>query len=112
MIVVTDGGQGAWCYNGSVFFKIGVTEDKRVDATGAGDAFASSLSAKIILSSSGKGQSYLPPKDVIEQALKWGIIVSGSVVNHVGAHEGILSIDQIEEREIKLVKLNPEIYTK
>ena len=112
MVVVTDGGNGASCYDGQVFYKIRVTEDERVDATGAGNAFASSFSAKMILSNTEKPQAFSPSKEIIEQSLKWGVIVSGSVVSKIGAHEGLMSAEEIEEAEKKLVKLNAEIYAK
>ena len=112
IVVVTNGKKGAICYDGSLFYQIGASEDKRVDATGAGDAFASSFSANIILSSNGKPQGYQPDRETIEKSLKWGIIVSGSVVSQLGAHEGILSRSEIEENGKKLFKLNSRVYTR
>jgi len=112
IIVITDGKNGAKCFDGSVFYKIDTTEDERIDATGAGDSFASSFAAKIIFASGKeKPQSYIPDRKVIEDSLKWGIIVSGSVINNVGAHSGLLNSNEIVSRQKKLVKLEPTVYT-
>lgn len=113
IIVVTDGAKGAKCFDGSVYYQIDPTTDKRIDATGAGDAFASAFSTCVIKNCrEKKAQKYLPERGIIEQSLKWGIIVSGSVVSQVGAHSGLLSSAEISEREKKLVKLEPLVYTK
>jgi len=113
IIVVTDGSRGAKVYDGSVFYQIDPTPDERVDATGAGDAFGSAFSARIILEPKDvKNQGYSPSKDVIAEALKWGIIVSGSVVGQVGANTGLISKPQILERSEKLVKLEARVYSK
>jgi sugar/nucleoside kinase (ribokinase family) len=56
-----------------------------VDRTGAGDSFSSTFTAAII-----KG------KDPAE-ALSWGPINSMSVVQYVGAQEGLLTMDKLEE---------------
>jgi len=113
IIVVTDGAKGTKCFDGSVFYQIEATDDKRIDATGAGDSFASSFSAVIIHDCDAKKpQSHIPERKIIEQALKSGIIVSGSVVSKIGAHSGLISLAEIANREKKLVKLQPTIYTK
>lgn len=113
IVVVTDGKNGAKCFDGEVFYSIETTEDKRVDATGAGDAFASAFSSCIIKNcQEEKAQKFVPIREVIEQSLKWGIIVSGSVVGQIGAHGGLLTIKEISDQEKKLVKLEPSVYTK
>jgi len=113
IIVVTDGKNGAKAYDGSVFYQIDPSPDERIDATGAGDAFASAFSSRIILASSNdKAQNFLPDKEIISEGLKWGTIVSGSVVGQVGANTGLLSKAEILERSRKLVKLEARVYNK
>ena len=113
IIVITEGKNGSHCFDGQLFYKISASDDERIDATGAGDAFAGTFSASLI-SGCGKekAQSYLPERKIIEQALKRAIIVSGSVVGQVGAHNGLLTPTEIIEHEKKLVKLEPSVYTK
>lgn len=113
IIIVTDGIKGAKCFDGEVYYQIDTTDDKRIDATGAGDAFASAFSAVVIKDCDvKKPQSYIPKREIIEAGLKSAIIISGSVVGEIGAHSGLLSSVEISEREKKLVKLQPTIYTK
>lgn len=88
IVVITDGKDGAYVYNGNDFYKIGVYPGHRLDATGAGDAFASGFLAATI-----DGQE-------TRDCLKWGVINSASVVGKIGAQEGLLSRNIIK-RKIK-----------
>ena len=86
--VITDGPKGAYTVD---------TDDQAwhmpmypdpappVDRTGAGDSFSSTFTAAIIL---GKDPS---------EALSWGPINSMSVVQYVGAQEGLLTRENLEE---------------
>ncbi len=71
--------------------------DKRVDATGAGDAFGSAFVGGYILNNGD-----------LEKSLKFGIVNSGSVVGEYGAENGILGRGDIEGRmgRIKIRKLS------
>ena len=55
------------------------------ERTGAGDAFASTVSVALLLGKS------------IKEALTWGPINSMSVVQFVGAQKGLLSMLQLEQ---------------
>ena len=55
------------------------------ERTGAGDAFASTVSAALLLGKS------------LEESLKWGPINSMSVVQFVGAQKGLLSESSLEQ---------------
>lgn len=92
--VITDGRAGVYAYDGSSSLTTGgnmwhmpMYPDPKppVDRTGAGDAFSSTFTAAITL---GLG---------IEDALRWGPVNSMSVVQYVGAREGLLTREQIEE---------------
>ncbi|MCX6812094.1 MAG: carbohydrate kinase family protein [Candidatus Berkelbacteria bacterium] len=109
--VITDGKNGATCYDGSIFYKMPISDDERIDATGAGDSFASAMAANFIRNFDGKKpQAYIPSREVVEQSLKWGMIVSGSVVSKIGAQSGLLTQSELESREKKLIKLQPKDY--
>jgi len=113
IIIVTNGAKGAKGYDGQRFYNIASSGDKRVEATGAGDAFASTFAANIIKSSlDDKNQGFVLDRDLIEKSLKYGVIVSGSVVGSVGAQTGLLSFSEILEKDKKLVKIEASIYTK
>jgi sugar/nucleoside kinase (ribokinase family) len=87
IVVITDGTNGAYAFDGTTFWKIPMYPDARqpFERTGAGDAFASTVVAALAL---GKP---------LEEALMWGPINSMSVVQDVGAQKGLLTRDQIEK---------------
>ena len=81
IVIVTDGPQGAYASDGVNRFSMPLYPDiaPPVERTGAGDAFASTLVAALA-----KGLS-------LEDALRWAPINSMTVVQKVGAQEGLLS---------------------
>jgi ribokinase len=88
--VVTDGPNGSYTYENDSCEKIihiDIYPDiaPPVDRTGAGDAFASTFSAAKYLGLDNK------------TALMWGSINSMSVCQYVGAQEGLLSREKLEE---------------
>ncbi len=87
IVVITDGPAGAYASDGQNRFKMPLYPDiaPPYDRTGAGDAFASTFVAALA-----KGLS-------LEEALRWAPINSMSVVQKVGAQEGLLSEDQLKQ---------------
>ncbi len=87
IIVMTDGRHGAYAYDGTRKMFVPMYPDARMpfERTGAGDAFASTVTAALSL---GKP---------LEEALLWGPINSMSVVQDVGAQRGLLTRAQVEE---------------
>ncbi len=85
-VVITDGKEGAYVYNGSDFLKVGAYPAHRVDSTGAGDSFAAAFLAGII------------EEQTLSTCLKWGVVNSASVIEKIGAQEGLLSLGAIKRR--------------
>lgn len=87
--VITDGPKGAYAYDsysGKSFFMPPYPDPKPpYERTGAGDACASTITVALALG--------LP----IETALQWGPINSMSVVQYVGAQEGLLGKEALEK---------------
>jgi len=85
-VVVTDGTNGAYADDGARGYRIPMYPDPRkpFERTGAGDAFASTVTAALAL-----GEPF-------EKALLWGPINSMSVVQEVGAQKGLLSRKTLE----------------
>ncbi|MEK7462618.1 MAG: carbohydrate kinase family protein [Patescibacteria group bacterium] len=86
--VITDGPNGAYTLdaNGEAWHMPMYPDPADpVDRTGAGDSFASTFTAAIIL---GKSP---------EEALAWGPINSMSVVQKIGAQAGLLTREKLEE---------------
>jgi len=86
IVVLTDGEEGAFSATQEEFFKVGAYPAHRVEATGAGDAFASGMMTGII-----KGEKLF-------DCLKWGVINSASAIEKYGAQEGLLSLSTIKRR--------------
>ncbi|MBU1557379.1 carbohydrate kinase family protein [Patescibacteria group bacterium] len=96
IIVITDGPEGAYTYDGNDMFHIPMYPDQKTpyDRTGAGDAFSSTFTSAL---ASGKK---------IDEALMWAPINSMSVVQYLGAQEGLLSRKALED----FLKNAPENY--
>ncbi len=87
MVVITDGPNGAYAYNENKFYSIPLYPDiaPPLSRTGAGDAFASTIVSALAL-----GKDF-------EDALLWGPINSMSVVQKIGAREGLLHRSDLEK---------------
>lgn len=84
--VITDDRKGAYAMDEShAWFIPMYPQPPAYEKTGAGDAFASSVTAALALG--------LP----LGEALMWGPVNSMSVVSKIGAQEGLLSREKLEE---------------
>lgn len=88
IVVITDGPNGAYAYDGENSWFIPVYPDGLTpkERTGAGDSFASTTTAALLLGND------------LPTAMAWGAINSASVVQDVGAQKGLLPRKTIEER--------------
>ena len=86
IVIITDGVNGAYTYDGKEMLFAPVYPDPSppVERTGAGDSFSSAFTSFITLGMS------------VQDALLRAPINSMSVVQYVGAREGLLSVDQID----------------
>jgi len=84
-VVITDGRDGAYYYNGVEYLKIGIFPGRRVEMTGAGDSFSSGVLSALLL-----GENF-------KSALRWGAANSASVIQHVGSIAGLLSRSRMNE---------------
>jgi sugar/nucleoside kinase (ribokinase family) len=84
-VFLTDGGNGAYVLTDEGAWKIGLYPDPRppFERTGAGDAFSSTAVCAMLLGKSA------------QEALTWGPINSMSVVQGIGAREGLLSREKL-----------------
>ena len=85
-VIITDGRAGAYAYDGTEMLHIPMYPDDREpkERTGAGDAFASTVTAALAL-----GKTF-------REALLWGPINSMAVVQEVGAQKGLLTRTALE----------------
>jgi len=87
IVILTDGPRGAYLMtdSGAWFMPIYPDPKPPYERTGAGDAFSSAFVSALVLG--------IPP----EEAIRWAPINSMSVVQYVGAREGLLMREQLEE---------------
>ncbi|MBI4053819.1 MAG: carbohydrate kinase family protein [Candidatus Doudnabacteria bacterium] len=86
--VITDGPKGAFAQGQGEYYRIASFPAKRIDSTGAGDAFASAFTAAIIY---GKGPS---------EALRWGSLNAVGEIKQIGVQTGLPTKTQM----LKLLK--------
>jgi len=91
-IVITDGRQGAYAYDGVNMFFAPMFPGDRVEATGAGDSFSTGYLGAIMHQKN------------IDEALAWGSINAASVVQYIGPVDGLLGVRKIQE----FMRENPE----
>jgi len=93
IVVITDGRNGAFAYDGKEFLKMGIFPGERVEMTGAGDSFSAGVLSALVYG-----------KD-IKEALRWGAVNSASVIQKVGAIDGLLTewqmYNALKEREAR-----------
>lgn len=83
-VIITDGRNGSYGYNGTCLFHCPIFPSERIESTGAGDSFAAAyIGAKM------NGES-------MQEALRWGSVNSASVVHEIGPTKGLLTQKQIQ----------------
>lgn len=85
IIVMTDGANGSYSYDGNNFYKLGVMKLPAVESTGSGDAYASGFVVAMI------------NKHTVSEAMCWGGANASSVMGKVGSQAGLLNKHQIQE---------------
>ncbi len=87
MVFISNGTNGSYFYKDGELYSLPIYPNKTppVERTGAGDAFSSTVTAAMAIG--------LPPLE----AFAWGPINSTSVVHYVGAQEGLLTREKLEE---------------
>lgn len=100
VVVITDGKDGAYAYDGKIVYKIDTFPSNVVSTLGAGDAFASTFVGTIAK----YGYD-------IERAMKYASVNSACVVQHFGAQEEFRTFDQIEEMLLHHSGYTAEKYT-
>ncbi len=93
VVVITDGGEGSYSFDGESFYQLGVFPANLVEMTGAGDAYATGLLAGFFYGKS------------LPEAMRWGAANGAAVVEKVGPQAGLLTYEKMQEK----LKENPKI---
>lgn len=87
IIVITDGGNGAYAYDGEHYYYCPCFDGPVVSTLGAGDAFASTFCGALDRTDKNIGK-----------ALMYASVNSSGVVSEFGATQGLMTFEQIEEK--------------
>lgn len=85
IVVITDGHNGSYTYDGDKYLHLGIMGEKVVSATGAGDAYASGFLGAIM------------KELAVSEAMRWGTFNASSVVKQFGAQKGLLTFSEMEK---------------
>jgi sugar/nucleoside kinase (ribokinase family) len=97
---MTDGPDGSYVSDGKTIWFLPIFDGPVIERTGAGDSYGSGFLAAIL---SGKP---------VNEAMLWGNANSTSVVEKIGAREGLLNQDGIAEGIAKNTQYVPEEFAK
>ncbi|MFH1535968.1 MAG: carbohydrate kinase family protein, partial [Patescibacteria group bacterium] len=86
MVIITDGKNGSYGYDGEKLYKLEAFPANLAQTTGAGDGYATGVLAGLFYG-----------KDLPE-AMRWGAANGAAVVEKIGAQAGLLTHNQIMER--------------
>ena len=86
-VVITDGENGSFVYDESnESHHVGAIKIDVVEKTGAGDAYTAGFLAAML------------NDKPVEEAMRWGTLDAASVIQKIGAEEGLLSKVELEKR--------------
>ncbi len=89
--IMTEGNKGVLVSDGKNIYSAGIFDGKLIDRTGAGDAFGSGFVAGLL----SKVQSFSP--EAVKYAIRLGSANATSVVEKIGAEQGILTKSEFEK---------------
>jgi ribokinase len=98
-MVLTDGTDGAYASDGKTVWHLAIYPGPVVERTGCGDAFGSGFLSAIVAG-----------KDV-PAAMQWGNANSTSVVQYIGAREGLLDREKLEKMIAENTAIAPTVFT-
>ncbi|MFH0937141.1 MAG: carbohydrate kinase family protein [Candidatus Daviesbacteria bacterium] len=95
MVIITDGKNGSFGFDGEKFWKLEAFPAEVVDMTGAGDAYATGVLAGLFY---GKN---------LAEAMRWGAANGAAQIEVLGTQAGMLTYDMMQDR----LKENSKIIT-
>ena len=90
IVVITDGENGAYCYDGKDYYYCPIFKVPIVERTGSGDAFSTGFLCALQY-----GES-------VAEALRWGTVNSAAVIQQIGPQAGLLTLAKMR----KILKSN------
>jgi len=97
IIVITDGQEGSYAYDGIHGYALGILEQPVVERTGCGDAYASGFISALIYNKS------------VPEAMRWGSCNAAGVIRYIGSQEGLLTREELQQTLISHPEFQPKI---
>lgn len=97
-VVITDGPDGSYVSDGRHIYHLARFPVKEVERTGAGDAYGSGFLSAIV------------QKKTIPEAMQWGGANAASVVQYIGAREGLLEREPITHMIQEYADVTPRVF--
>ncbi len=95
-VVITDGPNGSYAYDGKTYWHMGIYDVPVIERTGAGDSTSTGIIAAL---------AYGKP---LNEALRWGVFNSASVIQEIGPQRGLLT----KSKMMKFLRDNSDITAK
>ncbi len=89
-IFITDGRNGSTATDGTTCYQIPEWPGDRVEATGAGDSYATGATAALFYG------------ETLQEAMIWGAINGASVAFQIGPQKGLLTLEEMKKRRSTL----------
>lgn len=89
IVIITDGGNGSYVFANNELQHLRSSGKDVIEATGAGDAYSTGFLAGIM------------HDQEISEAMRWGTINSGFVLQHIGAQIGLLDFETMQEEKLE-----------
>jgi ribokinase len=109
ILAVTNGNKGATVSDGRFVYKAGIFKEKKLaDRTGAGDAFGAAFTAGLMVSGIGRSNIAKVTGKQVVHALRLASANATSVIEKLGATEGVLSKTGFQNPRWKNLKIKIE----
>lgn len=96
-VIITNSDNGSYCQDiNNNIYHLGIVKVNVVEKTGAGDAYTAGFLAAIL------------NKESINTAMVWGAVEASSIIQHIGAGEGILTRNELIEKIKSLNSFIPQ----
>jgi sugar/nucleoside kinase (ribokinase family) len=96
IVVITDGPNGAYCFDGHELLFLEIIPSNVIQRTGCGDAFGAGFTAALLHG------------ETIDEAMRWGMANAAGVVTKVGPETGLLTKAEMREMLSDYPKIVPK----
>lgn len=96
IVVITNGIKGSYSFDGDNFYFLDILKWPDIERTGCGDSYSTGFISALHLGCD------------VQEAMRWGTVNAASVLQKIGAQEGLLRRQEL----LKILADNPQLQTK